>query len=139
MVATLASIYHDEESLPIQRIYAKYRGLSARACWSHNNKSVTQPFRIYSLKGSESSHRDLSRKTMGSSLPPHDSPPITLRLSPFLSGTITSDAARKFRPRKNPETTSFVYLAWAHDQIYTVLMAKVCRTLCFVCLGRTMA
>jgi hypothetical protein len=43
MVATLTSIYHGEESLPIQGLCARYRGRPARARWGQNNRSVAQP------------------------------------------------------------------------------------------------
>ena len=43
MVATLGSIYHGEESLPIQGICARCRGRPARARWEQINRSVAQP------------------------------------------------------------------------------------------------
>ena len=47
MVATPTSIYHDEESLPIQGICARYRGRPARARWGQNNRSVAQPAKYF--------------------------------------------------------------------------------------------
>jgi hypothetical protein len=43
MVATLTSIYHGEESLPVQGTCARYRSHPARARWGQNNRSVAQP------------------------------------------------------------------------------------------------
>ena len=43
MVETLTSIYRGEGSLPMQGIWAKYRGRPARARWGLNNRSVAQP------------------------------------------------------------------------------------------------
>ena len=43
MVGTLTSIYHGEESLPIQAICARYRGRPARARWRQNNRILAQP------------------------------------------------------------------------------------------------
>ena len=43
MVGSLTSIYHGEESLPIQGIWARYRGRPARTCWGQNNRSIAQP------------------------------------------------------------------------------------------------
>ena len=43
MVATPTSIFCSKESLPVQRICARYRGRSERARWGQNNSSVAQP------------------------------------------------------------------------------------------------
>ena len=40
MAATLTSIYRSEESLPVQRICANYRGRPAEARWYWDNRSV---------------------------------------------------------------------------------------------------
>ena len=43
MVASPASIYRGEESLPIQAIRTRYRGCSARARWEQNNGNIGEP------------------------------------------------------------------------------------------------
>ena len=43
MVATLTSLYHGEESLPIQGICARHRGRPEGARWGQNYRSFAQP------------------------------------------------------------------------------------------------
>ena len=84
MVATPTSVYIGEESLPIRGICTGYRGRPARAPWGQNNRSAAS---LQNISWSASSHQNLSRKTLGSSLT-HDSFPVIWVIpSPFLTGT----------------------------------------------------
>ena len=55
MVATLTSLYHGEESLPIQGICAKHRGRPEGARWGQNYRSFSQPGEYILVEGLEAS------------------------------------------------------------------------------------